>query len=232
MTNKIIMVSGGAAVGKTALLKHLLPRVKQESAVAVCKIDCIFSQDKEIFENMDVPCVQGLSADICPDHFLVSNYMELISWSDSIKAEMLFIETAGLCNRCSPATEKSLQICVIDATSSCKAPKKLGPMLSNADMIAISKIDLVSQAEREILIAMMRQLNENAALFPFDGISGYGTELLAQHILKSRLIDSFEGDILRHTMPAGVCSYCIGERRIGACYQQGVVGKIDFGGMV
>ena len=39
---------------------------------------------------------------------------------------------------------------------------------------------------------------------------------------------SFEGDILRHTMPSGVCSYCVGEQRVGSAFQQGVVGKINF----
>ena len=29
-------------------------------------------------------------------------------------------------------------------------------------------------------------------------------------------------------MPAGVCSYCVGEQRVGTAFQQGVVGKIDF----
>ena len=38
----------------------------------------------------------------------------------------------------------------------------------------------------------------------------------------------FEGDALRHTMPSGVCSYCVGERRVGSAFQQGVVGKISF----
>jgi len=35
-------------------------------------------------------------------------------------------------------------------------------------------------------------------------------------------------DMLRHTMPAGVCSYCVGEKRIGTMFQQGVVEKIEF----
>ena len=38
----------------------------------------------------------------------------------------------------------------------------------------------------------------------------------------------FTEDTLRHTMPSGVCSYCVGETRVGTAYQQGVVGKIDF----
>lgn len=40
--------------------------------------------------------------------------------------------------------------------------------------------------------------------------------------------NTVERDALRHTMPSGVCSYCVGERRVGSAFQQGVVGKISF----
>mgnify|MGYP000429392701 CR=1 FL=1 len=66
-----------------------------------------------------------------------------------------------------------------------------------------------------------------AALFPVDGLAGYGTDLLARWLLDRPACGSFEGDILRHTMPSGVCSYCVGEQRVGSAFQQGVVGKIN-----
>ena len=66
------------------------------------------------------------------------------------------------------------------------------------------------------------------ALFPVDGLAGYGTDLLARWLLDRPACGSFEGDILRHTMPSGVCSYCVGEQRVGSAFQQGVVGKINF----
>ena len=90
------------------------------------------------------------------------------------------------------------------------------------------KIDMVSQAELEIVSWQVKRLNPSAALFPVDGLAGYGTELLAQWIMDRPGTEDYEGDILRHSMPSGVCSYCVGEQRIGSAYQQGVVGKIDF----
>ncbi|MFR6375349.1 MAG: hypothetical protein ACLUN5_02130 [Oscillospiraceae bacterium] len=51
---------------------------------------------------------------------------------------------------------------------------------------------------------------------------------MAQWIMDRPGTEDYEGDILRHSMPSGVCSYCVGEQRIGSAYQQGVVGKIDF----
>ena len=119
--------------------------------------------------------------------------------------------------------------CVLDCTASCRAPGQLGPMLTQADFVVLTKIDMVSQAELEIISWQIRQINPGAALFPVDGLAGYGTDLLARWLLDRPACGSFEGDILRHTMPSGVCSYCVGEQRVGSAFQQGVVGKINFG---
>jgi Ni2+-binding GTPase involved in maturation of urease and hydrogenase len=158
---------------------------------------------------------------------LVSNLPELWDWANEIGRELLLIETAGLCHRCSPATEKSISVCVLDATSSSHTPKQLGPMLTQADIVILTKVDMVSQAEREIITWSVKELNPKARVFPIDGLVGYGAEPLAEYLLSLPQIDSYENDKLRHTMPSGVCSYCVGEQRVGNDYQQGVVGKID-----
>jgi len=225
----MILFSGSSAVGKTTVLKSLLPMIRQRGGrPAVCKIDCLGTDDHRAYRAIGLPCVVGLSGDICPDHFLVSNLPELWNWTERVKCNLLFLETAGLCHRCSPATRRTVAGCVLDCTSSCRAPEKLGPMLTQADFVVLTKIDMVSQAELEIVSWQVKRLNPSAALFPVDGLAGYGTELLAQWIMDRPGTEDYEGDILRHSMPSGVCSYCVGEQRIGSAYQQGVVGKIDF----
>ena len=230
MIQKMIFFSGSSAVGKTSVLCGLLPGLLKEGLKPiVCKIDCIHSDDEKRFKALGVPAVTGLSGDICPDHFLVSNLPELWSHADRQGCDLLIIETAGLCHRCSPATTKAVAGCVLDCTASCRAPGQLGPMLTQADFVVLTKIDMVSQAELEIISWQIRQLNPGAALFPVDGLAGYGTDLLARWLLDRPACGSLEGDILRHTMPSGVCSYCVGEQRVGSAFQQGVVGKINFG---
>lgn len=76
-------------------------------------------------------------------------------------------------------------------------------MLTQADFVVLTKIDMVSQAELEIISWQIRQINPGAALFPVDGLAGYGTDLLARWLLDRPACGSFEGDILRHTCPAG-----------------------------
>lgn len=228
---KMIMVSGSASSGKTAFIRHLLPFLTEKGvSSAVTKMDCIDSTDGELYEKLGYPSVTGISGDICPDHFLVSNMAELWSWAENKGADYLFIETAGLCHRCSPATEKTVSICVIDASAGITSPSRLGPMLLQADAIAVTHTDLISQAEREITAYSLRKLNSRALIFFIDGKEGYGVESAGEYLLSLPEIETYENDTLRHTMPSGVCSYCVGERRVGSAFQLGVVGKIDFGG--
>lgn len=229
MPKKIILFSGASAAGKTAVLKSLLPALQKESCTpCVCKIDCIQSDDAAVFQSLGLPCVTGLSGDICPDHFLVSNLPELWGWADELRCDTLLIETAGLCHRCSPASKQMIAGCVLDCTASSKAPARLGPMLTETDFVVLTKIDMVSQAEREIIIWKLQQINPTAEIFPVDGLAGYGVEPLARWLTEQLAAENYENDLLRHTMPSGVCSYCIGECRVGSAFQQGVVGKIDF----
>ena len=223
---QIVLLSGGASVGKTAVLNWLIPLMTEKNMKpSVCKIDCF--NTNEGFK-LDVPFIFGASNDICPDHFLVSNLPDLWKWSMEQGSDRLLIETAGLCHRCSPATKKMLAGCVIDCTLSIKAPEHLGPMLLCADFIIITKIDMVSQAEREIILWKLKKLNPNAKIFPVDALAGYGIESIYEYIKGEKTIEAYEDDRLRHTMPMGVCSYCVGEKRVGEKYQQGVVGKIIF----
>ncbi|MDR3317845.1 MAG: cobalamin biosynthesis protein P47K [Clostridiales bacterium] len=227
--NKVVMLSGGAAVGKTAVFRHIIAAMKTRGIkAAVCKIDCLMTTDGEVYGGLGVPAVVGLSGDICPDHYLVSNLEELINWAGAAGAELLLIETAGLCHRCSPATARCISVCAVDCTSGVAAPRKLGPMLTCADIVLLTKIDMVSQAEREILAYNIREINRTGEIIPIDGVSGYGAELFLERIGARERTDGFIDDTLRHTMPGGVCSYCVGERRIGSKYQQGIVEKISF----
>lgn len=231
MPQKIILLSGTSAVGKTTILKSLIPEMRSKGIrPCVCKIDCLKTSDLEVFQAMDLPYVIGLSGDICPDHFLVSNLPELWQWADQKMCDTLFIETAGLCHRCSPASERMIAGCVLDATSSFNTPGQLGPMLTEADFAVLTKIDMISQAEKEILLWQLEKINADAVFFPVDGLSGYGIESLAQWLHERSGVCTFENDCLRHSMPSGICSYCVGEQRVGTAFQQGILGKIDFEG--
>lgn len=225
--SKVLLFCGAAAVGKTSVIKHLIKNMKRyDKNVSVCKVDCLYTEDGDIYEKLGVNYSVGLSKDICPDHYLVSNLQELIEWSNKNSSEYLIIETAGLCNRCSPATKSVTSVYVLDATISFKGAKKLGPMLTTADVIVITKSDMISQAEKEVIKYNLKDINKDAIILTVDGIYGNGISSLLKYIESLENIENYDGDILRHSMPSAVCSYCVGEMRIGNAYQQGVVEKI------
>ena len=70
MPRQVLLFSGASAVGKTSVLKSLLPLLAHGGmAPCVCKIDCLKTGDADVFQSLGLPCVTGLSGDICPDHF-------------------------------------------------------------------------------------------------------------------------------------------------------------------
>ena len=226
---KIVIVCGASATGKTSVMKHVIKHMKRaEVPMAVAKIDCLDTEDDVTYSKLNVPTVVGLSKDLCPDHYLVGNLEDIVNWSKSKSAELLIIETAGLCSRCAPATEKTLSVCIVDCLSGIKIPRKLGPMLTTADIAVITKGDMVSQAEREVFIHNINSINRKAKIIEVNGVSGAGSEVLAHYIVNNDGVDSIEGDNLRHSMPCATCSYCVGETRVGNCYQQGILKKMVF----
>jgi Ni2+-binding GTPase involved in maturation of urease and hydrogenase len=225
-----IIVGGTPASGKTSILKHSIKYlINQNYFPALCKIDCIQSNDDIVYKPLGIPVVQGLSGSICPDHYLATNIIDIFQWAQEHKSTHLFIETAGLCNRCAPFIDRALNICVIDSMGSIKGPEKLGPLVTTADILVLAKTDLVSQAEREVLIYHLSELNSNAVVIESNGLSGLGTQRLVQLIAsKGKNTNTLEEDCLRYPMPAANCAYCVGEIRIGRNYQQGMINKIDF----
>ena len=83
---------------------------------------------------------------------------DAIQWADENDCAILLVETAGLCLRCAPYVDGGLGIVVLEATSGMNLPLKVGPMLSLADVAVVTKIDRVSQAEREVFRARIQDV--------------------------------------------------------------------------
>lgn len=207
-------------------IAHLL---KNGISVAACKIDCLQTSDDERYRRLNIPVAVGLSDYICPDHFYVANLEEIERWAEEQAVEVLVLETAGLCHRCAPAVYGCLSICVIDNLIGIETPKKVGPMLSTADIVVITKGDIVSQAEREVFRHKVEIVNPHAMVLDFNGLTGKGSLRLKNEIVKSKELDSITGKELKYPMPAAICSYCAGETIVGKTYQMGNVKKVDFG---
>ena len=225
---KLVTVCGPPSSGKTAVILKTLESFNGRGLEAgVVKFDCLASDDDVLYEKAGIPVKKGLSGPLCPDHYFVSNVEEIVQWGLSEGLDLLVSESAGLCNRCSPHIKEVLAVCVIDNLSGIGTPKKIGPMLKMADIVVITKGDIVSQAEREVFASRVSSVNPSALVMHVNGLTGQGAyELSTLFEEDERQIDSILGYRLRFSMPAALCSYCLGEKRIGESYQMGNVRKI------
>jgi len=225
----LVTVSGPPSSGKTAVILKTIESLKQRGlAVGVVKFDCLYTDDDQLYEKAGIPVKKGLSGSLCPDHYFVSNIEEVVHWGLEQKFDILISESAGLCNRCSPYIKEVKAVCVIDNLSGVNTPRKIGPMLKSADIVLITKGDIVSQAEREVFASRVNMVNPSAVIMNINGLTGQGCFELSTLLYKGdENIETLLGKKLRFPMPAALCSYCLGETRIGQDYQMGNVRKIE-----
>lgn len=227
----LIVFSGPPSSGKTSVILKTIEALKQRNiSVGVVKFDCLYTDDDILYEKAGIPVKKGLSGALCPDHFFASNIEEVVQWGNDLELDMLITESAGLCNRCSPYIKNIKGVCVIDNLSGINTPKKIGPMLKSADIVVITKGDIVSQAEREVFASKVNSVNPKAVTMHINGLTGQGAYELSTLLYdEEQEIDTVEGMELRFPMPSALCSYCLGETRIGKEYQMGNIRKMDMG---
>ncbi|NLJ58267.1 MAG: hypothetical protein GX339_05435 [Tissierellia bacterium] len=227
----LVTVSGPPSSGKTSVILKTIEAIKKRQLkVGVVKFDCLYTDDDILYEKAGIPVKKGLSGSLCPDHYFASNIEEVVRWGNKEGLDLLITESAGLCNRCSPYIKGIKSICVIDNLSGINTPKKIGPMLKTADIIVITKGDIVSQAEREVFASRVNSVNPQAVIMGVNGLTGQGAYELSTLIYdKNSKVESVKGKELKFPMPSAMCSYCLGETRIGEEYQMGNVRKMDIG---
>lgn len=225
----LVTVSGPPSSGKTSVILKTIESYQQQGLkVGVIKFDCLYTDDDILYEKAGIPVRKGLSGGLCPDHYFVSNIQEAFEWGQKEGFHVLISESAGLCNRCSPYIKDVKAICVIDNLSGINTPRKIGPMLKSADIVVVTKGDIVSQAEREVFASRVSTVNPKAVVMHVNGLTGQGSFELSTLLYDKELdTETLNGKELRFSMPAALCSYCLGEKRIGAEYQMGNVRKID-----
>lgn len=227
----LITISGPPSSGKTSVILKTIKALQERSlSVGVVKFDCLYTDDDVLYEKAGIPVKKGLSGSLCPDHYFVSNIEEVVRWGKKQDLDILITESAGLCNRCSPYINDIQAICVIDNLSGINTPKKIGPMLKSADIVVITKGDIVSQAEREVFASRVNSVNPKAIVMNINGLTGQGAFELSTLLYDEKTdIETVKGKKLKFSMPSALCSYCLGETRIGDDYQMGNVRKMKLG---
>jgi Ni2+-binding GTPase involved in maturation of urease and hydrogenase len=223
---KYVVFAGTPGSGKTSvLLSFAKALVGRGLHPAIVKIDCLWTEDDQRFLRLGVPVRIALSKDMCPDHFAIYNIEEMVGWAKEKGADVLLNETAGLCLRCAPYTDSCLAVCVIDVTMGPNVPMKVGPLLTSADVVMMTKGDMVSQAEREVFRERVLEANEHCRAIEVNGLTGKGTAELMEEFLEAPEVR--KDMLLRNNPPFAICTLCAGETRAGKEYHRGVLRRMD-----
>lgn len=223
---RAIICAGPPTSGKTTVLKHVTRRLGDSGhRLAYLKTDVQFTnEDEEFRTRFGIPTRKVYSGEMCPDHCNVMVLGDAVRWAARERADTLLVETAGLCLRCSPYIEDSLGVAVLEATSGMNLPRKMGPLLSLADVAVVTKIDLVSQAEREVFRANVLSATK-AAVIETDALHGINIDRLVGRIERA---PELSGRLqLRGNPPVGVCTICVGKKEIGWQQHFGVVRPLE-----
>lgn len=224
---KAVICAGPTTTGKTSVLRHITGRlVRTGRRVAFLKLDVQFADEDELLaKEFGIPTRKVYSGELCPDHCHVMILGDALNWAERHQSDVLLVETAGLCLRCSPYVNGALGIVVLEATSGMNLPLKVGPMLSLADVAVVTKIDRVSQAEREVFRARIQDVAPHVLIREVDALHGIGIDPLVEHTLQSD--DVCRPLFLRGNPPVGTCTVCVGKKEIGWQSHFGVVRALE-----
>lgn len=224
---KLIIFAGPPTCGKTTVIRQVIRRmIARGHKPSFVKIDVLFAdEDEAINKEFGIPVKKIYSGELCPDHCNVVVLDEVVEWSEKAGSDYLFVETAGLCLRCSPYIENSMGIVVLEATSGMNLPRKIGPMLTLADIAVITKIDLISQAEREVFRYRVLEAADSISIVESNALYGIGIEPIVRKIEQTNDVE--HPMFLRGNPPVGTCTICVGRKEIGAKNHFGVLRTMD-----
>ena len=226
---KLAICAGPATTGKTSVLRHMIRKlIDAKYRPAFLKIDVQYAEeDVQLAKEFGIPARKVYSGELCPDHCNVMVLGDALEWAHKTNCNVLLVETAGLCLRCSPYVDGGLGMVVLEATSGMNLPLKVGPMLTLADVAVVTKVDRISQAEREVFRARIQDVAPGVRIREANALYGIGLEPLVDMILATP--DIGETTLLRGSPPAGSCTICTGAREIGQTSHFGRAKTFDNG---
>jgi Ni2+-binding GTPase involved in maturation of urease and hydrogenase len=224
---RVAIFAGPATTGKTSVIRHSTRKLLHAGhKAAFLKLDVQYADEDELLaKEFAIPTRKVYSGELCPDHCNVMVLGDGLHWAEQNGCDILMVETAGLCLRCSPYVDGGLGLVVLEATSGMNLPLKVGPMLSLADVAVVTKIDRISQAEREVFRARIQDVAPQVRVREVNALHGIGIDPLVTEILAFPEIDA--PLFLRGNPPVGTCTICVGKKEIGWQQHFGVVRALE-----
>jgi len=207
---KVIIFGGTPGSGKTSIIKFIIEELK-DFKIHYVKFDVLDTTDDTLIkEKFGISTEKKISEDVCPDHYAALEIPKIIRKNQD--KDLIIIETAGLCLRCSPYVKEGLAVNVLNILAG--KPKCYGPLLTDADLVVVSKGDLISQAEREIFRSKILEVNKSALIIDGNGLTGEGAIDVAEKIRETP--EAKDKLTLKNSMPTAICGYCYGNRILGS----------------
>lgn len=211
----IITVAGFPSSGKTSVIRHLAGVARGEGfRCAHAALECFPAERLPGSNEGEMPWRSWASGANCPDHALIDLYGGMASWAGEVQADLLFVESAGLCCRCSPFVEDCFGIFVADCSSGLRVPAKVGPMLTTCDLCALTRPDRVTPTERTMFTAEVKRVAD-IPVVAVNGLTGEGAREAWSLGRSKRAAARSRRSTLRAAPPQFFCSYCLGRTRVG-----------------
>ena len=203
-------------------------RISKSKKPSYLKIDVVKAfEDQELKEEFGIATRKVYSGDLCPDHMGIMVLRDAIVWAQGTGADMLIVESAGLCLRCTPYTTQAFGIAVLPAVSGSNSPLNMVLLIALADTAVVTKTDLISQAEKEVFREGIRSVIPTIDIVETNALQGTGMRYLMRAIERFPDISDQTSITLRGTPPLGVCTICVGKKEIGWQNHFGVIRPLD-----
>lgn len=224
---KLLLIGGPPSTGKTTVIQRVIEKRKDKYKIAYLKMDVVAAyEEKMIKEKYGIEAKTVYAGDLCPDHAEVMILTDAIKWAKDIGSDLLIVESAGLCLRCSPYLNQGLGVVVLSMLSGIHSVDKMKQLICLADIAMLTMNDLVCQAEREVYIKKLKNSFNELKIIETNALQGIAIEYLCNMIDESNEINENELE-LKGNPPLGTCSICMGSKKVGWKNHYGVVREID-----
>jgi hydrogenase nickel incorporation protein HypB len=170
---------GAPGCGKTALLEALLKRYPPERRVAVLTGDIQTDADARRLSRYGFPCRQITTAGAC--HLDAAMVKQALDGWQVGALEFLFIENVG--NLVCPTSYdlgESAKVVVLSVTEGEEKPLKYPGIFRKAQLMVLSKIDLLAHVpfDLEQAIGNARRINPELKVISLSALTGQGIDCL------------------------------------------------------
>ncbi len=224
---KLLLVGGPPSTGKTTVVQRIIEKRKDKYKIAYLKMDVVAAYEEELMrEKYGIEARTVYAGDLCPDHAEVMILTDAVRWAKEVAADLLIVESAGLCLRCSPYLNQGVGVVVLSMLSGLHSVDKMKQLICFADVAVLTMNDLVCQAEREVYIKKLKSSFEYLKVMETNALQGIAIEYLCSIVDASEEIDINTLE-LKGNPPLGTCSICMGSKKVGWKNHYGVVRQMD-----